>query len=342
MPYAPPPESPSPDTAPPYTPPRSTAPPQNPPPDTRPPESHSPDTAPPYTPPHHTSPTLSFPPVNQRTLTRVDTLTAIVRHPVVFLIPVLILGALGGLWASKKPITYTAQSQLLVGAPAPGTAGELPGVVQAEQSLASIYAREIGFNSVVLPLSRRFHATPGNIASRLSASPLPDAPIIKVQATATSANEAVALANAAGARLASSLRRQTHGTNPGNNALSGYQQAATALAKARAHQQQLSQRLLLPANNPAVVAADAQVQEAELMANVLGNQYQNLFATRQNTPTVNLFQSATAASGNRTSNLEIYVFGGVVAGLLIGAALATLIANRRAILAGRQATAAVT
>ncbi len=82
-------------------------------------------------------------------------------------------------------------------------------------------------------------------------------------------------------------------------------------------------------SNPALQQAAAATQAAQLHVTTLANQYQSLQAAQQSAPTLSVFESAASATSNRTSNLEIYVFGGVVAGLVIGAALATLIANRR-------------
>jgi capsular polysaccharide biosynthesis protein len=270
---------------------------------------------------------------------RVDAIGASWRYPLLVLIPALILGGVGAVLSHRKPPTYTAQAKVLVGAPAPGTSGELPGVVQAEQSLASIYAREITFNPVVAPLAGRFQQTPGNIAARLSATPLPDAPIINVIATGKTSGQAVDLANAAGAKLASFVTSQTQSVKPANRAFGSYQQAATTLAQARAHENHVAQNHQSDPNNPAVVRAQSQVQVAQLMLNIQGTQYQNLLDTRHNTPTLTMFQSATSATDNRKSSLELYVVGGVIAGLVIGAALATLLANRKAIKASRRAAA---
>jgi capsular polysaccharide biosynthesis protein len=286
------------------------------------------------------SPAANGPPpvVRQPAPASVDAITAMIRYPLLVIIPALIIGVLGAVLANRKITTYTAGSQILVGSPAPGTAGELPGVVQAEQSLASIYAREIDFDAVVRPMARRFHASRADIASRLSATPLPDAPIIKIAATADTPRRAIGLANGAGAKLASFVNHQTQSAAPANTAFGSYQQAATALARARAHQQQIA-HMSLPPNSRAVLNAAADVQVAQLVQSTVGSQYQNALGTQQNTPRLNLFQSATAADSNRKPTLEIYVFGGVVAGLVIGAALATLLARRNAIRAATRAAA---
>jgi hypothetical protein len=270
---------------------------------------------------------------------RIDSVGALWRYPLLVIIPALLLGGLGAVLAHKKPVSYTAAAQVLVSAPAPGTTGELPGVVQSEQTLAGIYSREIDFNPVVLPLARSFHKSPAYIGSRLSASPLADAPIILVEAKGKTQREAITLANSAGTKLASFVTSQSQDSTPSNRAFGGYQRAAAALAQARANEQRTArvqgQTNPNPSESPAVIKAEAAVQTAQLLQSIQGTQYQNLLATRQNTPSLHMFQSAASATSNRTSNLELYIAGGLIAGLVLGAALATLMANRKAIRAAR-------
>ncbi len=270
---------------------------------------------------------------------RVDAITAALRYPLLVILPLLILGGLGAVLAHRAKPSYSAESQVLVGEPAPASSGQLPGVVQAEQSLAGIDAREITFAPIVDPLARRLHTTPGAIASRLSASPLPGAPIIKVDATGPDRGSSLALANAAGKKLAQFVNSQGSDKSVTNRAMGNYQQAATALAQARAKESAVNQSHPGSPNDPAVVAAQEKVQIAQLMANVQANQFQGALVTQQNLPTLTMFRSASSASSNRTSNLELYAFGGAIAGLVIGVALATLLANRRAARAALRPTA---
>lgn len=266
---------------------------------------------------------------------RVDAVTAALRYPLLVVLPMLLLGVLGGILGARKPTTYTAESQVLVGQPSPGTAGQLPGIVQAEQSLAGIYAREIDFDAVVVPIARRFHATPASIAASLSATPDPQSPIVRVFATAGSAARSIALANAAGAKFAAYITSLTQSSDPSDHVLNSYTQAATAYAQAKDKEQQLA--LTSRAPNSALVQADVAMQIAQLNESTLAAQYQSLVGTQQNTPALSLFEAAATATSNRKSNLELYVFGGVIAGLVLGAALATLVANRELVRNARAA-----
>jgi hypothetical protein len=257
------------------------------------------------------------------------------RYPWLVLIPVLALGALGFVLAGKKHTTYTAQAQVLIGQPAPGTSGELPGIVQAEQSLAGIYAREIDFDRVLVPLAHQLNTSPADIASRLSAAPDPQSPLIRINATGPNAAAAVTLANGAATKFAAAMNSTTQTTAPANHAFSSYQHASTAYQQALAKQHTIAHQLSLRGIDPStssdagLMKATVATQVAQLHLTTLASQYQSALATQNNAPTLSVFQSAGGATTNHASNLEIYVFGGAVAGLLIGAALATLLANRK-------------
>src|SRR5579875_842002 len=131
------------------------------------------------------------------TRARVDALTAALRYPLLVILPVIVLVPAAFVLATRHNPTYTAESQVLMQQPAPTQAAALPGVVQAELSLSPVYARELQFDPVIVPLARRFHTTPAAIASRISATPVPNSPIIRIDATSRSPAGAVALANAA-------------------------------------------------------------------------------------------------------------------------------------------------
>ena len=266
---------------------------------------------------------------------RVDAISAMLRYPLLVIIPILVLVAVGFALAGKKHTTYKAESQVLIGQPAPGTSGQLPGVVQAEQALAGIYAREIDFNQVLVPLARRQGTTPAAISSRLSAAPDPQSPLVRIFATGKSTADAVALANGAAAKFASAMNSINQSNGSTNNAFGSYQGAVIAYQRALAKQRQIQEKLTNAGENPStstdpsLLKATVATQVAELHQTTLATQYESLLATQNNAPRLSVFQSAVGATTNHASNLEIYVFGGVVAGLLIGAASATLLANRR-------------
>jgi capsular polysaccharide biosynthesis protein len=267
--------------------------------------------------------------------TRVDAVTAMLRYPLLVIIPVIVLAVVGYVLAGKKHTTYKAESQVLIGSPAPGSAGQLPGLVQAEQALAGIYAREIDFDQVLTPLARQLGTSTTDIASRLSAAPDPQSPLIRIFATGPTAAKAVALANGAATKFASSMNAITQNDASTTHAATGYKRAVIAYQKALAKQHRIQQNLAdsgsdtSTSSSPALLNAIVATQVAQLHQATLASQYQTLLASQSSSSTLSVFESAAGATTNHSSNLEIYVFGGVLAGLLIGGALATLLANRK-------------
>ncbi len=259
---------------------------------------------------------------------RVDIPSAILRFPWLVLIPALLLAAAGGYLGRAKPEVYTAQSQVLVGEPGTASAGALPGLVQSEQSLAGIYAREIDSNTVVDNLAHRFNTTAGEIVSNLTATPDPQVPIIRISATARNARTAVAMANAAATAFANYTTSTSQSNGPAQRLLSAYQQSVVAVAHAKARQQQIS-NATSNQQSSAVIQAGVATSVAQLNEAALASQYEDMISAQQSAPVVKPFLRAQTAAGNRTSHIELYAFAGLAAGLLIGAALATLLANRK-------------
>jgi hypothetical protein len=259
---------------------------------------------------------------------RHDIPTAIARYPLLVLVPALILAALGGFLGHAKANVYTARSQVLVEQPGTASTGALPGLIQSEQSLASVYAREIDSNSIVGYLAARLHTTPGQVASHLSASPDPQVPIVRISATAGRPGAAIALANAAAARFASQMTSVGQSTGPVARLIRAYRRAAAAYEQARARQLHIDSTTPNQQSS-AVIQANVAASIAQLHENALASQYQDLVAQQQSAPAVRPFLQAQSASDDRTSNTELYAFVGLAAGLVIGAALATLFANRK-------------
>ena len=141
--------------------------------------------------------------------------------------------------------------------------------------------------------------------------------------------------NGAAAKFAASMNRIAQNDASATQTGTSYKSAVIAYQKALAKQHQIQQNLAntgadtSASSNPALLKAIVATQVAQLHQTTLASQYQSLLATQSNSPTLSVFETAAGATTNHQSNVEIYVFGGVLAGLLIGGALATLLANRK-------------
>lgn len=252
---------------------------------------------------------------------------ALRRYPFVALLPVLVLAALGVAAGLQSNPTYKATSELAVRPLAPNIA-QLPGAVQAAEDLATNESRLITSDGITAPLARQFGTTTESIAGRISATPIPNSTIIKIQAEANSAASAVALANATASRFTAYVVAQIQSNTDAAKILRAYHAASVDLGSAQAAKQAI-ERNGSSAPRIAREEASATVDGAQLRRQALAAQYQTIAQSHATAPSVEPFVMATTASNNRTSGLEIFGFAGVVAGMLIGTALALVLSNRR-------------
>jgi capsular polysaccharide biosynthesis protein len=259
---------------------------------------------------------------------RLGAAAAMRRHPLVVLLPVLLLAGLGVALGLQRQPTYTATAEDVVQALSPSVA-QLPGAIQAAQDLASNQSRLIDSEGIAGPLARQLGTSAGVIENDLSATPVPNSTVIKIEAQSSRAGAAVALANAAAAQFARYVNAQVQDDATAGTVLKQYQAASAAYVRAVAAKQGVG-RAGAPSSQTAVVQTTAAVDAAQVRKQALSAQYQSLVQSQATAPKVVPFVTARDVSSDRRSRLEIYVFAGVVGGLLIGAALAMLIANRRA------------
>jgi capsular polysaccharide biosynthesis protein len=263
---------------------------------------------------------------------------AIRRYPLALIVPVLVLMALGGLAALRKTPTYTATSQVVINEPlSPNAAAALPGEIEAAQALAANDSRLIGANAITTPLAARFRTTSADIAQSLSATPIPMSSLIEITARRADADSAVGLANAAANRFSSYVTAQLQTDRQASDVLARYRAAALSYNSAVSALQQLKMRGSVPAGT--LEQASAVVAAAQLREQALSAQYESLVQAHSDAPTISTFLLADGASSNRATQLEIYVFAGAVAGLIVGAALAAALANRRYLSTLRQHSA---
>jgi capsular polysaccharide biosynthesis protein len=241
-------------------------------------------------------------------------------------VPAVVLAVLGAVLGLHASPTYTATAQLVVQPLAP-TLSQLPGAVQAAEDQATNESRLLTSSGVTVPLARQFHTTSSSIANHISATPIPQSSVIRLNAEAGSAHTAVALANAAAKAFSHYVNTELQSTAESEAVLKRYEAAEIMLSRARNVKVALEARHVRLAG---LVRATAAIAAAQVRANALSSQYQSAIQALATAPAVKSFSSATNASSDRSSRLEIYVLGGLIVGLLLGAAVATMLANRPA------------
>jgi uncharacterized protein involved in exopolysaccharide biosynthesis len=255
---------------------------------------------------------------------RIDPLTALRRHWVLAILPVLVFVGAAVALGLKRPVTYTSQAHLSVGHVYVNNPVGIPTVIEATRSLASVYSRAIRSTEVAKATRRRL---PGPATGRLSATPLPESPLITVTAESPTAAGAVALANAGSAALAAYINRQIRDND--NSALLARRYRAAALHyrervvdrkdAARRYNNAPSDK-----NRADYESASAAADTAQLRLATLRASYSEAVQGGTSSISVESFSRATTPTTDRWRVMQLLVFVGLVGGLAGGLALALL------------------
>jgi hypothetical protein len=269
------------------------------------------------------------------------------NHPVLvglFAVIGLLVGTAVGY---EHPPTYTADAQLIVGRAASLAEDQIPGLAVAEAQLASDYARLGNSTDVISATEANLHTT--SLPGTLSASPIAQSSTIDVQATASSAGEALRLADAGAAALETVV---TQVTNDNQAELApieaAFQKADSEYEEETAQynmlQHQLNSFLGELGNHPATGAAKryeaylnsqiaATLTKADTYKLESGNYSNEYYAA---VPPLQLQQEmvqrigvATPDGSNRKSYTEAAALLGAVGGLVVGLAAAAWLDSRR-------------
>jgi capsular polysaccharide biosynthesis protein len=263
---------------------------------------------------------------------RIDVLGAVRRHWVVAVIPIVLFIAAAAMLGARRPVRYTTTANLSVGHVYVSNPVGIPTIIEATQSLAAVYSRAISASEVTrdarLRLERE-HALP--ITGGLSATPIPQSPLIKVSAQASTSRSAVALANAGAAALATYINRQVRDNSATATISARYLNASLAYRRSLEASRRLTRRYgkdPTAANKTARDRALAATDTAKLRRDALSASYQSVVQGGTSSVGVDVFSPAAAATSDRSRTLQLLVFVGLLGGLAAGVALALLLAAR--------------
>ncbi|HEX8742428.1 MAG TPA: hypothetical protein VF712_04775 [Thermoleophilaceae bacterium] len=262
----------------------------------------------------------------------VGPLEAVLRHPLLALIPLVLLVAGGAYLASARTPEYTAKARVNVGR-ADIPAYVLQNASYGNQVVAASYARSIDAAPVVQAAAQQTGLPVGTARDRLSATTIPDSTLIQVEATGPSSNDASGLANAGARSLIAYLKRITR-SDEGARALRRYRDAQAVLRRLELRLDRLRRS---NANARRVARAQLAVDAAGLEA----SQYANLYrqaetAEGSSSAPLTLLAPAAKADSDRRSVLEQTIVIALAAGLVLGVGLALLAANWRTLRALRE------
>ena len=238
---------------------------------------------------------------------------AIRRHWGFVLAPVVLLCVIAVAVAAKRPPNYHAEARLNVG----GfniTSQEVPGFVGGAIQLATTYSRAVYAPVVLKQVQKKVHKSRAEVMSELSASPVADSPIIRVDAESKDKAEAMAAANAAGQGIAGYATRLARSNPDSGRLLRAYRHAIREQRQARAK------------HGPNSVQMDL----ATLRVRTLAGLYGQSVGGQASSNVVQMLAPALSASSDRGSFLQRLIAAAILGGLAIGALLAVLVARAQA------------
>lgn len=253
------------------------------------------------------------------------------KWKVVLAVPAVLIGLALILGLTRSP-EYTAESRLNVGR-IDVTAQAIPGFATGVVSLAGAYSRLVDAEDVVVPVATDLGVPTDEVAARVSASPIPESPLFRVEATGDSEAEAVALANATSQSLIDYINTVNSDATASDRLLRQFRSAANGQQAAEAAVRNTSgaaSRNPTAENQRALARARAELETATLRADTLRNLYQQSregVATSSNF--VQVVNPAGGAVNDRGSTIQRLVATGLIGGLIGGIALAVALANRR-------------
>lgn len=259
-------------------------------------------------------------------------LEAFLRHPVLTLLPAVLL-LIGALFlGTERDPEYRAQARITVG----NTNVNpflLQEVVAGNQAIAGSYARAIAAAPVSIDAARATGITPDQAADRLAASPVAASTLIEVEAVAPSAGGAVALANAGAEALIRYVRKVNRTSEP-DRLFRAYQKAQAAARRA----ERRTIRLIRADGDQAKRTVEARIEQdlLRLKAEELSNRYRASSAESAAASRLTLIAPAADADSDRREVLEQLLLVAGIGGLVLGFALSLLVANRHLLRALRR------
>jgi capsular polysaccharide biosynthesis protein len=271
---------------------------------------------------------------------RVSPSAAAIARPALVLLPILTFLVPGVALALLRTPTYTADARVLVGGFDVETRA-VPGYVEASQNLAATYSRLVGTPVIARTAAKTLGTSTANARAHISATVIPESPIIQVEGQATSERQAVIYADAAAKALLSYAEAPT--VTDRAKPRQDYLDASKALALAQAEQRRLEAAASATAAPSAaltaqIAAAEAQVATAQLQADAAAETYKQSLTSSSSFGNLQLIADAAGAGSDRQSVLQMVIAAAVGLGLVAGITLATLVVNRAPDAERRQGT----
>jgi capsular polysaccharide biosynthesis protein len=258
------------------------------------------------------------------------------RWPLVLLVVLLFVG--GGVYAgmSRSP-TYRAETEINVGR-TDVRVQALPGYVAGAATLANAYSRVVVSDEIVDRVAPELGVPKGDVTANLTAAPVPENPILRIIGKGATPDEAVRLTSVAAAQLKRYVARTDAASKSADNMLAEFRRQSRRAADLRRQLRRLETRDAQAAALGATVEAPSAAEEDELRvayetAKLRADSLSQMFRDRQvelaSTAGIQVISRPALAGDDRRSVLQRLIAVGLVAGVVVGSALAMLLGSRR-------------
>jgi capsular polysaccharide biosynthesis protein len=288
----------------------------------------------------HDDPRVFEPYFETRYSHRVGVASAVSRHPLLTIAPVVVLVAIACAASYARTPNYTADTRLAVGRLDASTPSSLAGFTQATQTLAERYARSVRGDEVIDPAGAALGVKSSKIRNRVSAAPIPETPVFRIRARAETPEDATALANTVSESLVRHSQDVATSAGPASRRLlQRYRGAALEFARldeAMDDRRSEFEAFPSPITQDALAEARSEATVAKLRLSTLQTAYETSMQSAGSAALVEIVERAVKGRSDRSRVTQLLLFIAVVAGLTIGIALALLRANRQLLRSNRQ------
>jgi hypothetical protein len=253
-------------------------------------------------------------------------LAAIAHNKRIVALCAVALALAGIAFGLLRTSTYEASATLQVGQVNPNSPG-FYGYTQSASSLATAFSRSIAAGPVLAAVEDKLGLSRAQATPRLASEPIPLSPAFRVIATGPTESDAIRLANTAAAAVIV-YEGKSNSTNPqARSLLDNYRDVSLTLRQAEAKITQLEES---PGSAADLLRAEADKGVAQVKRRAITNAY--VAAVESQAPSlglVSLVAGATSTSNDRLPKIELFAFIGLLAGIVLGCAVAVLRERRQ-------------
>jgi capsular polysaccharide biosynthesis protein len=255
----------------------------------------------------------------------VSVVRAMLWHWWIVAVSVIVCAGLGAAYGLLRAPEYTAAARMTVGRIDISSPGALSGYSTATSSLAIGYSRTVTALAVAKRVASENGMSAKEVRSQVSATPVPESPIFKIEASSSDRKQAISLANDSSRALIDFSAKLSR-SNPDSARL--YLEYGRAVAKSKAAQKHVGSVSAAigahptPSQEAELEAARGASKAAALRATAIGQAYTTSVHDQAATRLIQVVSPAIEADSDRRSVFTIAVFIGLVIGLLAGAGIA--------------------